>query len=147
MKLLTTTMVSAAALAVAMGAAEARNAPGVTAKEIKIGNTNPYSGPAAAYSSPRRISAMYDLLVHTDAKLDPDRFDNAWWRGLSVDEQNEMKDILLPGQTRSSSGVDTEEWKRVVECGGLRMHPHGYVCKSGHEKGSCFPNSVAFSRA
>ena len=61
MKLLTTTMVSAAALAVAMGAAEARNAPGVTAKEIKIGNTNPYSGPAAAYSSiGKSIGACFD---------------------------------------------------------------------------------------
>jgi branched-chain amino acid transport system substrate-binding protein len=34
------------------GAANAQNAdmPGVTATEIKIGNTMPYSGPASAYS-------------------------------------------------------------------------------------------------
>ena len=42
---------AAAALAVAMvaGAAVA-DTPGVTATEIKIGNTVPYSGPASSYS-------------------------------------------------------------------------------------------------
>ncbi len=33
------------------GIAMAGNAPGVTDKEIKIGNTNPYSGPASSYST------------------------------------------------------------------------------------------------
>ncbi|MDF1721330.1 MAG: ABC transporter substrate-binding protein [Minwuia sp.] len=60
--MLTTTMVSAVALTLAIGAAEARNAPGVTAKEIKIGNTNPYSGPAAAYSAiAKAIGACFDM--------------------------------------------------------------------------------------
>jgi branched-chain amino acid transport system substrate-binding protein len=34
-----------------IGAAFAANAPGVTDTEIKIGNTNPYSGPASGYST------------------------------------------------------------------------------------------------
>ncbi|MEC9347990.1 MAG: ABC transporter substrate-binding protein [Pseudomonadota bacterium] len=54
-------MVAMAALALAVGGAEARNAPGVTDKEIKIGNSNPYSGPAAAYSSiGKSIGACFD---------------------------------------------------------------------------------------
>lgn len=62
MKSATKGLIAAAAIAVAAtGAAEARNAPGVTDSEIKIGNTNPYSGPAAAYSSiGKSISACFD---------------------------------------------------------------------------------------
>ena len=62
MKLSTQSLIAAAALAVvAGGAAEARNAPGVTDSEIKIGNTNPYSGPAAAYGSiGKTIGACFD---------------------------------------------------------------------------------------
>ena len=62
MKLSTQSLIAAAALAVvAVGAAEARNAPGVTDDEIKIGNTNPYSGPAAAYGSiGKTIGACFD---------------------------------------------------------------------------------------
>ncbi|PJK29260.1 ABC transporter substrate-binding protein [Minwuia thermotolerans] len=62
MKLSTQSLIAAAALAVvAVGAAEARNAPGVTDDEIKIGNTNPYSGPAAAYGAiGKTIGACFD---------------------------------------------------------------------------------------
>ena len=50
MKLLKISLASAAALALGIGGAMAANAPGVTDTEIKIGNTNPYSGPASSYS-------------------------------------------------------------------------------------------------
>lgn len=50
MKLLNISLASAAALALGIGGAMAANAPGVTDTEIKIGNTNPYSGPASSYS-------------------------------------------------------------------------------------------------
>jgi len=49
MQLMTT--VAAATLALGIGAASAANAPGVTDSEIKIGNTNPYSGPASSYGT------------------------------------------------------------------------------------------------
>ncbi|WP_417519290.1 ABC transporter substrate-binding protein [Minwuia sp.] len=64
MSIKTKSLIAAAAVAVvAAGAAEARNAPGVTDTEIKIGNTNPYSGPAAAYSSiGKSISACFDMV-------------------------------------------------------------------------------------
>ena len=41
----------AVAFVAGMGVAVAGNAPGVTDTEIKIGNTNPYSGPASVYST------------------------------------------------------------------------------------------------
>ncbi len=40
-----------AVMAFGIGAALAENAPGVTDTEIRIGNTNPYSGPASSYGT------------------------------------------------------------------------------------------------
>ena len=56
--------VLAAGLAAAAGAASrqranAANTPGVTATELKIGHTNPYSGPASAYSSLGKLEQAY----------------------------------------------------------------------------------------
>ena len=37
----------------------AADTPGVTATEIKIGNTNPYSGPASAYSVVGKLETAF----------------------------------------------------------------------------------------
>ena len=51
---------AAVAFLAGIGAAAAGNAPGVTDTEIKIGNTNPYSGPASVYSTiGKSISACF----------------------------------------------------------------------------------------
>jgi branched-chain amino acid transport system substrate-binding protein len=51
---------AAAALAVALTAgATAADTPGVTATEIKIGHTNPYSGPASAYGVLGKLEQAY----------------------------------------------------------------------------------------
>jgi branched-chain amino acid transport system substrate-binding protein len=50
---------AALALATFAGPALAENAPGVTDTEIKIGNTNPYSGPASAYGVIGKTIAAY----------------------------------------------------------------------------------------
>ncbi len=53
----------AALLPRAHGAERASNAPGVTATEIKIGQTLPYSGPASAYGQLGRVeAACFDAL-------------------------------------------------------------------------------------
>jgi branched-chain amino acid transport system substrate-binding protein len=53
---------SAAALALSVGAVQAETV-GVTDTEIKIGNTNPYSGPASVYGTiGKSISACFDKL-------------------------------------------------------------------------------------
>ena len=52
---------TAVGVALAAGAAMAANAPGVTDTEIKIGNTNPYSGPASSYGTiGKAIKAFFD---------------------------------------------------------------------------------------
>ena len=57
------TTVAAATLALGIGAVAAGNAPGVTDTEIKIGNTNPYSGPASSYSTiGKSIGACWNMV-------------------------------------------------------------------------------------
>ncbi|PYM79227.1 MAG: branched-chain amino acid ABC transporter substrate-binding protein, partial [Candidatus Rokuibacteriota bacterium] len=53
-----------AALALAPALAMAADTPGVTATEIKIGNTNPYSGPASAYGTIGKSIAAYFRMVN-----------------------------------------------------------------------------------
>src|ERR1700749_1267663 len=44
--------------------AAADDTPGVTATEIKIGNTNPYSGPASAYSVIAKLETAFFKMVN-----------------------------------------------------------------------------------
>jgi branched-chain amino acid transport system substrate-binding protein len=46
------------------GGALAENGPGVTDTEIKIGSTNPYSGPASAYGTIGRAEAAYFKMIN-----------------------------------------------------------------------------------
>jgi len=48
-----------AGLAATMRAASAADTTGVTATEIKIGHTNPYSGPASSYSSNGKLEIVF----------------------------------------------------------------------------------------
>jgi branched-chain amino acid transport system substrate-binding protein len=52
------------ALAPPPAMAQHKNAPGVTASEIKIGQTMPYSGPASAYSAIGRSEAGYLAMIN-----------------------------------------------------------------------------------
>jgi branched-chain amino acid transport system substrate-binding protein len=53
-----------AALVGISGGTRAENAPGVTATEIKIGQTMPYSGPASAYAVIGRVDAAYLKMIN-----------------------------------------------------------------------------------
>jgi len=57
---------AAAAFAASAGSARADNAPGVTATEIKIGQTMPYSGPASAYGVIGRTDAAYFKMINDE---------------------------------------------------------------------------------
>ncbi len=61
-------LVLALALGLA-GPAGAEQAPGVTATEIKIGNTNPYSGPASAYGTIGKVIAAYFKKVNDEGGI------------------------------------------------------------------------------
>jgi branched-chain amino acid transport system substrate-binding protein len=60
---------AAAALAAGAGSARAENAPGVTATEIKIGQTMPYSGPASAYGVIGRTEAAYFKMINDEGGI------------------------------------------------------------------------------
>ena len=59
------TLIAALGLAVALGPAAAQT-PGVTATEIKVGNTNPYSGPASAYGTIGKAIGSYFKKVNDE---------------------------------------------------------------------------------
>jgi len=58
-----------AALALAPALTMAADTPGVTATEIKIGNTNPYSGPASAYGTIGKALGAYFKKVNEEGGI------------------------------------------------------------------------------
>jgi branched-chain amino acid transport system substrate-binding protein len=56
-------------LAVALTGPAAAQTPGVTDKEIKIGNINPYSGPASAYGTIGKSIAAYFKMVNAEGGI------------------------------------------------------------------------------
>jgi len=67
--LLKTTAASAVALAARSLPARAANAPGVTATEIKIGQTMPYSGPASAYGAIGKAELAYFKKINDEGGI------------------------------------------------------------------------------
>jgi len=63
------------ALAAAAGPAAAADTPGVTATEIKIGQTMPYSGPASAYGVIGKAEAAYFALLNEQGGIDGHKID------------------------------------------------------------------------
>ncbi len=57
-------LAAAALLALSTGAARAADTPGVTATEIKIGNTNAYSGPASSYGVISKAEAAFFNMIN-----------------------------------------------------------------------------------
>ena len=53
--------------------AHAEQAPGVTATEIKIGNTMPYSGPASGYAAIGRCEAVYFRMLNEQGGINGGR--------------------------------------------------------------------------
>jgi branched-chain amino acid transport system substrate-binding protein len=68
-RLLQTTAASAAALATRSLRAWGANAPGVTDKEIKIGQTMPYSGPASSYGAIGKTELAYFKKVNDEGGI------------------------------------------------------------------------------
>jgi ABC-type branched-subunit amino acid transport system substrate-binding protein len=62
--------VGALALMAAAGPARAADTPGVTATEIKIGNTSPYSGPASTYGVLGKLETAFFGMVNAQGGID-----------------------------------------------------------------------------
>ncbi|HEY3066444.1 MAG TPA: ABC transporter substrate-binding protein [Methylomirabilota bacterium] len=63
------TLALLAVVALALGIPASAQTPGVTATEIKIGNTNPYSGPASAYGTIGKAEAAYFKKVNEEGGI------------------------------------------------------------------------------
>ena len=64
MKRFALTVAGALAVVLAVGAVRAADTPGVTATEIKIGNTSPYSGPASTYGVLGKLESAFFGMVN-----------------------------------------------------------------------------------
>ena len=53
----------------------AAQSPGVTPTEVKIGNTNPYSGPASAYGTIGKALAAYFIKVNAEGGVNGRKID------------------------------------------------------------------------
>ena len=85
-KILTILLALGVAVSTLAPAAFAQTVVGVTATEIKIGNTNPYSGPASAYGTIGKVEAAYFKMVNESGgvngrKIDYISLDDGYSRG------------------------------------------------------------------
>jgi branched-chain amino acid transport system substrate-binding protein len=77
-----------------MQGASAGDTTGVTATEIKIGHTNPYSGPASSYSSSGKLeTAFFNKMVNDQG-------------GIAGRKINFMPTMTSRGRRRLSSRCD-----------------------------------------
>jgi len=111
----------ALALAAALGAAlavgpAAAQTPGVTATEIKIGNTNPYSGPASAYGTIGKAIGAYFKKVNDEGgingrKINYITYDDAYTPPKTVEmvrrlvEQDQVLLVFQPLGTPPNSAI------------------------------------------
>ncbi len=106
----------AAAIALAPFAAQAQNSPGITDKEIKIGNTMPYSGPASAYGITGKTEAAYYNMINSKGgvngrKINFISYDDAYSPPKTVEqtrklvEQDEIFADIGPLGTPTNSAI------------------------------------------
>ena len=100
------------ALAVAPAAAQKRYGPGATDNEIKIGNINPYSGPASAYGTIGKTIAAYFNKVNAEGGINGRRivfisYDDAYSPPKTVEQARklvESDEVLLIFQSLGTPG-------------------------------------------
>jgi branched-chain amino acid transport system substrate-binding protein len=105
--LLAATLLAGAALAAAPAAAQKKYDPGASDTEIKVGNTNPYSGPASAYGVIGKTIAAYLNKVNAEGgingrKINFISYDDGYSPPKTVEQIRklvESDEVLLTFQT------------------------------------------------
>jgi branched-chain amino acid transport system substrate-binding protein len=109
-------MTALAALAALVAAPAPAQTPGVTATEIKIGNLNPYSGPASAYGTIGKAIGAYFKLVNDQGgingrKINYITYDDSYSPPKTVEmarklvEQDQVALIFQPLGTAANSAI------------------------------------------
>ncbi len=104
------------ALGLVAAGAGAQQAPGVTATEIKIGNTNPYSGPASAYGTIGKVIGAYFKKINEEGgingrKINYISYDDAYSPPKTVEmvrrlvEQDEVAFVFQTLGTPTNSAI------------------------------------------
>ena len=110
---------AAAAFAASAGSARADNAPGVTATEIKIGQTMPYSGPASAYGVIGRTEAAYFKMINEQGgvngrKINLISLDDAYSPPKTVEQVRRLSYGTLVLEESRGPATASEETARVL---------------------------------
>ena len=109
-------IVLAAALALGALAPVDAQTPGVTATEIKVGHTNPYSGPASAYGTIGKVQAAYFNMINEQGgingrKINFISLDDGYSPPRTVEmvrrlvEQDEVLMVVQPLGTPTNSAI------------------------------------------
>src|SRR3954468_3172528 len=99
--------VAGLALTASPGQAQKKYSPGVTDTEIKIGQTQPYSGPASAYGTIGKVEAAYFAMINEKGgvngrKINLISLDDGYSPPKTVEQVRrlvEQDDVLLTFQT------------------------------------------------
>ena len=98
---------------VGAGTATAQTVVGVTATEIKIGNTNPYSGPASAYGTIGKVIGAYFKKVNDEGGVNGRKINY-----ISYDDQySPPKTVEM---VRRLVEQDAQRWARLIRVQGIK---------------------------
>ena len=123
-------------LALVATAASAENGPGITATEIKIGNTMPYSGPASGYAIVGRTEQAFYNMVNAKGGINGRKinflsYDDAYSPPKTVEQMRKLVEQDDVFATFGSLGTPTNTaiWKYMNQ----KKVPHLFI-STGAEK-------------
>jgi len=142
MKRLAYAAAGALAVAFATGAALA-DTPGVTATEIKIGNTVPYSGPASAYGALGKLETAFFKMVNDQGgvagrKIDFISLDDNYSPPKTVEQIRKLVEEDKVAFTFGTLGTPTNS--AIVRYLNLKKVPHLFV-STGADKWGDYKNT------
>ena len=123
-------------LAASTSATLTENGPGITATEIKIGNTMPYSGPASGYASVGRAETAYYNMINTKGGINGRKinflsYDDSYSPPKTVEQTRKLVEQDNVFATFGSLGTPTNTaiWKYMNQ----KKVPHLFI-STGAEK-------------
>ena len=137
--------VVAMTLALGLGDALAENAPGVTDTEIKIGNTNPYSGPASSYGTiGKSIGACWNMVNDNGGvngrKIDWISYDDGYSPPKTKEQVRKLVERDEVAFTFQTLGTPTNS--AIHQYMNKKKVPHLFVATRRHQMGAAGQVSV-----
>ena len=129
---------SAMAMVLGTGAARAADTPGVTATEIKIGNTTPYSGPASTYGALGKLESAFFGMVNEKGgvggrKINYISLDDAYSPPKTVEQIRRLVEEDQVAVTFATLGTPTNS--AIVKYMNQKKVPHLFVATGADKWG------------